>query len=84
MDTRIPVWLDCDPGHDDATAIMLAGRFCTSCYNNRLLRTESKMGMTSSAAVVVQATRHICACSVSVPSGETRLWLRSQKTLWMS
>ncbi|KAF9498837.1 uridine nucleosidase [Pleurotus eryngii] len=57
------IWLDCDPGHDDATAIMLA----LHCPNITLLGISTTHGNTDSQSTAINAAR--CLYAFGAPSG---------------
>ncbi|KAL4259493.1 IUNH family protein [Pleurotus pulmonarius] len=57
------IWLDCDPGHDDATAIMLA----LHCPNITLLGISTTHGNTDSQSTAINAAR--CLHAFGAPSG---------------
>lgn len=66
---RIPVWLDCDPGHDDALAIILAG------YNPsiELLGLSTVAGNQTVSKVTDNALRVLHAAGLGSLGG----WFRS-------
>ncbi|EIN10500.1 nucleoside hydrolase [Punctularia strigosozonata HHB-11173 SS5] len=73
------VWLDCDPGHDDATAILLA----LHCPNIRLLGVSTVHGNASAENTMRNAARclHAFAAppSIRVYPGATKPLLRQAK-----
>ncbi|KAH8988555.1 nucleoside hydrolase [Lactarius akahatsu] len=70
------VWLDCDPGHDDATAILLA----IHCPNIHLLGVSTVHGNATADNTKINASRCLYAFaapeSVKVYGGATRPLLR--------
>lgn len=72
---RVPIWLDCDPGHDDAMALLLAG------YSPRLrlLGVSTVHGNQSVDKTTHNALRWMHACGlayVPVVAGASRPLLR--------
>lgn len=59
---RIPVWLDCDPGHDDAIAILLA----VHCPNIHLLGVSTTHGNASATDTHANAVRLLHAFKAPV------------------
>ncbi|EFJ39878.1 hypothetical protein VOLCADRAFT_100438, partial [Volvox carteri f. nagariensis] len=75
MAQPIPVWLDCDPGHDDATAILLAGH----TPGLRLLGISTIGGNQTLAKVTQNALDVLDAvglCDVGVVAGQPRPLMR--------
>ncbi|KAI0307001.1 uridine nucleosidase [Multifurca ochricompacta] len=56
------IWLDCDPGHDDATAILLA----IHCSNIRLLGVSTVHGNTTAENTKINASR--CLHAFAAPA----------------
>lgn len=60
----IPVWLDCDPGHDDAFAILLATQ---STQKIKLLGISIVHGNDTVEHCAKNALRMLWTCGVKVP-----------------
>ncbi|KAI0353077.1 nucleoside hydrolase [Trametes cingulata] len=73
------IWLDCDPGHDDATAIMLA----VHCPNVRLLGISTVHGNASAENTNNNAARCLYAFAaaehISVHPGATKPLIRPER-----
>ncbi len=74
----IPVWMDCDPGHDDAFALLLA----THCPEIKLLGVSVVHGNDAVGHCGMNATRFFWTCGVKgipVYLGLERPLLRNPK-----
>lgn len=83
MSVRKPVWLDCDPGHDDAMAILLA--FYASLPEDpaqsaiEVLGISTVHGNTSSLDTLINAARVLTALNLT--PRDASLWRGAAKPL---
>jgi inosine-uridine nucleoside N-ribohydrolase len=69
--SRLPVWLDCDPGHDDAIALIAASQLC------KLIGVSTVAGNATLARTTDNALALCDAFGLSVPvhAGADRPWV---------